>query len=396
MRLLVFLFYFVLAILPSCTKKKPQEAPIVEVTTYVVEPQTIPAVFEFVGVAESSHLVEIRSRVEGYLWKIAYTEGSFVQEGDLLFEIDPRQFEAATQEAKGELARQHAILWAAQQSVSRYKPLYEQKAASKKDLDDATAQMLAGEASVETAAGKLKEAELNLSYTSITTPISGLSGRSKYREGTLITPSINGLLTTVAIIDPIWVNFTVSDYYLLNNNEEIAKNQLKYPENNNFEVSLILADGSEFPYLGEVNFTSPTLDQNTGTMMVRSIFKNPQKELRPGQFVRARVTGATRPNAIIVPQQSVQQGAKGMYVYVVNQEGKAEMRYVATGDWYKNNWIIKEGLSPGDVVIVEGVNKVNNGTSVQTTKQASSTDSNPNLKAGEEIYTSPKSFFVKN
>lgn len=396
MRLLVFLFYFVLAILPSCTKKKPQEAPIVEVTTYVVEPQTIPAVFEFVGVAESSHLVEIRSRVEGYLWKIAYTEGSFVQEGDLLFEIDPRQFEAATQEAKGELARQHAILWAAQQSVSRYKPLYEQKAASKKDLDDATAQMLAGEASVETAAGKLKEAELNLSYTSITTPISGLSGRSKYREGTLITPSINGLLTTVAIIDPIWVNFTVSDYYLLNNNEEIAKNQLKYPENNNFEVSLILADGSEFPYLGEVNFTSPTLDQNTGTMMVRSIFKNPQKELRPGQFVRARVTGATRPNAIIVPQQSVQQGAKGMYVYVVNQEGKAEMRYVATGDWYKNNWIIKEGLSPGDVVIVEGVNKVNNGTSVQTTKQASSTDSNPNLKAGEEIYTAPKSFFVKN
>lgn len=360
----IFGFLFVLLTFSSC-EKKSEDVKAIQVTAYTVKPQTIPAIFEFVGVAESSHLVEIRARVEGYLWKIDYLEGSFVNAGDLLFEIDPRQFLAAVQEAEGELARQKAILWAAEQAVKRYKPLYEQNAASKKDLDDATANELAGEGTVQTAMGKLTEAKLNLSYAAITTPISGLSGRSKYREGTLITPSINGLLTTIAVVDPIWVIFSVSDSYLLNNWEELAKNQLKYPANNNFDVSLILANGSEFPYFGKVDFSSPTLDQNTGTMTVRAIFPNPQKELRPGQFVRAKVSGATRPNAIIVPQQSVQQGAKGMFVFVINKESTAELRFVEVGDWYDNYWIIKSGLKEGDEVVVDGVNKVYNDALVK-------------------------------
>lgn len=360
-------------LLCACAQKPPPRPQGVEVSVYQVHPQTIPANFEFVGVAESSHLVEIRARVEGYLWKIGYVEGSFVKQGDLLFQIDPRQFEAAVNEAKGELDRQKAILWAAERAVERFKPLYEQKAASQRDLDNATAQMLAGEASVEAAKAKLEENALNLSYTAISTPISGLAGRAKYREGTLITPSVNGLLTTVAIIDPIWVYFSVSDSYLLSSREEISKNQLKFPESNDFIVTVILADGSEFPCKGKVNFTSPTLDQNTGTMMVRAVLPNPEGVIRPGQFVRAVVSGATRPNAIIVPQQAVQQGAKGLYVYVV-VNGKAQMRHVEGGDWYEHFWIIKQGLQEGEEVIVSGVNKVSDGTPVKITKKTSPTE----------------------
>ncbi len=357
------IIFICLLLLAACEKKEATPSnPPMDVTVYEVVEQNVPANFEFVGVAQSSHLVEIWSRVEGYLWKIAYTEGGFVKEGDLLFQIDPRQFEAAVDEVKGELSREKAILWTAQRSVERYTPLYEQKAASRKDLDDATGQMLASQASVETAQAKLTEAELNLSYTAITSPISGLTVRSKYREGTLINPGVNGLLTTVSVIDPIWVIFGVSDSYLLSANQEIAEKKLITPEN--YDVTLILADGSELPNVGKVNFASPVLDQTTGTMTVRAEFKNPGNLVKPGQFIRARLTGAIRPNAMIVPQQSVQQGANGMYVFVVNEKSQAELRLVQVGDWYENYWIIKSGLESGDEVIVGGVNKVGNGSPV--------------------------------
>lgn len=368
------LFFAAFCLLASCGKKPPSQPNEVEVTTLIVERQTIPANLEFVGVAESSHLVEIRSRVEGYLWKIAYTEGSFVKEGDLLFQIDPRQFEAAVNEAKGVVEREKAVLWAAERAVERFKPLYDQKAASRRDLDNATAREMAGQASVESARAKLQEAELNLSYTSIQSPIAGLSGRAKYREGTLITPSINGLLTTVAIVDPIWVIFSVADSYLLKSNEELKKNLVQLPPNDDFNVFLTLSDGSQFPHHGKVNFTSPTLDQNTGTMTVRAVFPNPDKLVRPGQFVRATVVGATRPNAIAIPQQSVQQGEKGMFVYVVNQDQQAEIRWIQVGDWYDNFWIIQSGLEVGDEVIVSGVNKVSQGTPVKVMKKPQSQD----------------------
>ncbi len=368
------IYIFLALCLFSCSKKSPPTPPAVPVTTYEITPQTIPVSLDFVGVAQSSHLVEIYSRVEGYLWKIDYKEGSFVEPGDLLFEIDPRQFQASVEASKGELDRREATLWAAEQAVKRYLPLYEQKAASKRDLDNATAEQLADQAEVISARARLEKAQLNLSYTTITSPISGLTGRSKYKEGTLITPSINGLLTYVAVVDPIWVIFSVSDYYLLKNRQEIERNELIFPKDNYFQVELILADGSQFPYLGSVDFTAPMLDPDTGTMTVRAVFANPERELLPGQFVRARVLGASRPHAIIIPQQAIQQGDKGMYVYVVDQNQKAEIRFVTTGDWYNNYWFITAGLQKGDRVIVEGVNKVHTGTPiVDTSKKPSAT-----------------------
>jgi membrane fusion protein, multidrug efflux system len=357
----------VLLLMSSCHSDKGAKlgAPPIEVTGFHVEPLTIPADFEFVGVAKSSHPVEIRSRVEGYLVSIDYIEGSMVDENDQLFQIDPRQFEASVEEAQGELARQEAILWRAERSLERIKPLYEKNASSLRDLDNATAQVLSAQASVIMAEANLIQADLNLSYTQIIAPVRGLVGRALFREGTLITPSINGLLTLVSVIDPIWVYFSVSDNDRLQGWQERSNEELILPEQQKYSVALQLADGSQFPYKGRVNFTSPTLDPETGAMMVRADFPNPEGKILPGQFVRATVSGAFRPDALFVPQQSVFQGRNGMYVWVVNAEHKVNARSVEVGEWYQDYWIIKRGLNKGDLVVADGVNKVQEGSLVK-------------------------------
>lgn len=350
----------------SCNEKRnePDQPAKIEVTAYTIEARTVPAVFEYVGVAQSSHPVEIRARVEGYLDKIAYVEGEIVRKAQLLFQIDPRPFVAALDNAKGLLARYEAELWDAKQAVERFKPLYEKKAASKRDLDNATAKELASQANVDSAKAQVREAELNLSYTVIRSPINGVSSKSNFREGALITPGPNGLLTTLYVIDPIWAYFNVSDGDILKFRDEMLKGQLAFPKDMNFDVELVLSDGTTFESKGKVNFTDPSLQQNTGTMLVRAEFANPENLIKPGQFVRAKVLGATRPNAILIPQKAVLQGQKGMFVYVIDKNGNAEMRAIIPGDWYKNYWIIKSGLKIGEQVIIDGVNKVQNGMPV--------------------------------
>lgn len=362
MRLHFVKFFFLSLLISSCTNVEKKES-VVNVETFIVQPQTIPVTFEFVGVCQSSHLVEIRSRVQGYLEEVSYLEGSFVNKGELLFKIDPREFEAKVDEVEANLEKEKAILWSAQKAVDRYKPLFEQKAASRKDLDDATAQLLAQQAQVNFYEAKLQEAELNLEYTEITSPISGLTTNSKYQQGTLITPGANDLLTTVSVIDPIWVIVNVSDTYFLESKQEMAKGELVVPKNYNFDVTLTLSDGSEYPYPGKVSFVSPVLNANTGTLSTRGIFPNPDSLLRPGQFVRAQVKGATRPDAIFVPQTAVFQGEEGRFVYIVRQN-RVERRAVETGPWYETYWIIKSGLNPGDEVIQQGINKVKEGAVV--------------------------------
>ncbi len=360
----VFAFAIFGILLVSCDVEKKKEAEV-GVTTYIVEPKTIPLAFEFVGVCQSSHLVEIRSRVQGYLKDVAYTEGAFVKEGQLLFKIDPREFEARVAEVQASLEKEQAILWSAEKAVERYKPLYEQKAASRKDWEDATAQLLAQQASVNYSKAKLLETELNLSYTEITSPISGITTNSRSQEGTLITPAVNDLLTTVSVIDPIWVNVNVSDSYFLESSQEIADGTLTVPKDYRFTVSLTLADGTEYPHQGTVSFVSPVLNPSTGTLSARGVFPNPKSLLKPGQFVRTRISGAERPNAIIVPQSAVMQGETGRFVYVINGGGRVERREVVTGSWYEDSWIIKSGLKKGDEVIQEGVNKVKEGMVVK-------------------------------
>lgn len=364
-----FLHLIGIALLVTACQPKgglpPRHPPAV--TAFTVQAQTIPATFSFVGVAKSSHPVDIYARVEGYLWSIDYVEGSRVKKDQQLFQLDPRTYEASVAQSMGVLARQEAVLWRAKRSLERIQPLFVKNAVSQRDLDDATADVLTAEANVIAAKAELVQAELNLSYTKVTSPIDGLSARAVYKEGTLITPNVNGLLTEISVIDPIWILFSVSDNQLLQGQNEKARKELILPPQQEYTVSLELSDGSIFPETGKVNFSSPTLDPDTGSLVVRSTFPNPQQLVLPGQFVKAYVSGAVRPNALFVPQASVFQGQNGMSVFVIGKNNTATMRSVEVGDWYEDYWIIKKGLFPGDVVIVDGVNKVSEGATVNVT-----------------------------
>ncbi len=356
-------FLFLIAVFCSCNEQTPKpKLPPPTVSYIVIEKKDVPAEFEFIGVAESSHLVDIRSRVEGYLLEIDYVEGSLVKKGQQLFQIDPKPFQAALDRARAEVDRQKAVLWNATKARERLEPLYAQKAASLRDLDNSIADEMAAIASVQAAQAQVVEAELNLGYTTILSPVDGLSGAAKWRQGALITPQgQDGLLTQVSVVNPIWVNFSVSERDLLRTQTERTKNTLIFPKDDNFTVELTLSDGSKFPFKGTVNFAAPTLQQSTGTMLVRTIFENPNDIIKPGQFLRATLSGAIRPNAIVVPQTAVMQGDKGLYVYVVGNENKVEVRNIVGGNWLKNQWIVSSGLFPGDKVIVNGTSKIQLG-----------------------------------
>ncbi|MBS3903846.1 MAG: efflux RND transporter periplasmic adaptor subunit [Simkania sp.] len=357
-------FGCMLVLMCSCEKETPPPMPPVPITAVHVIPQNIPANFEYVGVAESSHIVELRARVEGYLEKIGYQEGGLVHANDVMFVLDQRPFVAALDMAKGDLARQEALLWNAEQSKNRMVPLYKQNAVSQRDLDDALAQELAAKASVMTAQANVAQAKLNLEFASIEAPVTGMASKAIFREGALISPGPNSLLTNIYVIDPIWVNFSVSEGDILKARKEISEKRLLYPEGMQFSIEVVMADNSTMPAAGKIDFTDPALQQSTGTMLVRSILANPLGWLRPGQFVRVVVKGATRPNAIIVPQTAVLQGQNGTFVYVVTKDGKAAIRPVDLGDWYKDYWIINSGLAKGDIVIALGINRVQNNTPV--------------------------------
>jgi len=369
LKLLIFRCLSLLTVLniTACSKKETaQKQPFeVGVEILTIEPRTIPAIYSFVGFTQSSHQVEIRARVEGYLEDVAYKEGALVKAGDVLYLLDKKPFEAAVEIAKGALSREQAILWNAKKTKERLEPLFKENAASRKDLDSAISEELTAQAQVQSAKAKLQQAELDLSYTTIRSPISGLAADTYYKEGSLITPGAQGLLTTVSVLDPIYVYFSVSENERLKFNSEEAKKEIIFPSNGEFEIELMLADGTTFPHRGKVNFSSPTIDQKTGTMSIRAALPNPGNILVPGQFVRINVLGISRPNAILIPQKAVLEGKNGMFVYVVI-DGKAQIRNVEAGDWYQNDWIMRSGLQKGDVVIVDGVNKVKPNTPVTT------------------------------
>lgn len=357
----------------SCEKKIiPQQVPI-PVTAMTVIAQTIPADFQYVAVAESSHIVQLRARVEGYLEQITYKEGTLVQNNQLMFVLDQRSFIDSVNMAKGELERQRAILWNAQQKKNRMVPLYAQNAVSQKDYDDAIAEELSAEADVAIAVAHLEKAEVDLSYTSIQAPVTGMASQAKFRQGALISPGPDSLLTTIYVIDPIWVNFCVSEGDILKARNERSKHLLEYPKDMKFQIEVVMADDSVMPAEGFIDFTDPALQQSTGTMLVRSVLPNPKGWLRPGQFVRVIVKGATRPNAIIVPQTAIQQGQNGIFVYVISKEGKVELRPIEPGDWYKDYWIVNSGLKPGETIVAKGVNRVQNGSFVHVVDVMSST-----------------------
>lgn len=384
-----FLTIFLIAALAflhlSCRSKKKTSAPPPSVVTVMeVVHKDVPVTFEYVAQTKSSHLVNIQARVSGFLDKRMYNEGVVVKAGQVLFQMDAKPFQVQLDQARAALARQEAALETARLNLARIKPLVEQNALSQKDLDDAKGRYESDAAAVEQAKAQVETAKLNLSYTTITSPVTGISSSALQTDGTYVNPQ-NSLLTTVAVLSPMWVNFSISENEMQSYRDQIAKGLLTAPPAGKYTVEVILVDGSVYPYAGQITFAEPSYNAETGTFLIRASINNPKGVLRPNQYVRVRLKGAVRPKAILVPQRSVQQGSKGHFVWVVDKEHKVEQRPVTVGTWHGNDWFISEGLRPGEKVVVDGGLTLRPGMTVSTKP----------YEAGQEL-ESPGSISLKS
>lgn len=342
----------------------PAAPPVTEVGVVTVSVRDVPLTYEFVGETQSSQQVEIRARVNGFLEQRLYTEGAMVKAGEVLFRMDQKPFQAALDSAQAELAQQQARLITARANLSRVRPLAAKNALSQKDLDDATGNEQAAAAAVEQAKASVTTARLNLGYTTITSPVAGLSSYAKKQVGSYIDPS-NSLLTYVAKLDPIWVNFSLSENELLQSQAQQAAGEVTLPARGAMEIEIVLADGTKYAKRGRIAFADASFSSETGTYLIRAELPNPEGALRPGQFVRVRVMGAMRTKAITVPQEAVVQGQRGQSVWIVDKNSKAESRVVDVGEWSESNWVIRSGLREGDTVIVDGAVRLVPGAPVR-------------------------------
>lgn len=356
--------------LAACEKAPAPAAesrPAPQVRVMTVQPRDIPFTLSFTAQTESSRQVNIVARVSGFLDRIAYQEGELVKAGQLMFELDAKPFQAQLEAARGALQSQQARLATAQANLARVKPLAEQNALSQSDLDRAQGEFDAAKAAVYSAEAGVKTAELNLGYVTIRSPLNGVAGRALQRQGAFVNATAESAnLTYVAAIDPIWVTFSVSQNQAARWTDETKRGLVVPPKNQAYEVDLVLPDGTPFPQRGRISFADPSFSADTGSFQVRAVLPNPKLELRPGMFVTAFLRGATRPNAIVVPQLAVQQGANGHAVYVINAQGIAELRPVIVGDYFgEKDIVITSGLHGGDRIVVEGLLKVVPGQPVQ-------------------------------
>ena len=350
-----------LALLPACAllfagcsrEAPPPPPPQTEVSVLKVEPRDTPVSFEYIAQTQSPQEVEIVARVNGFLDKQLYTEGAIVEQGQILFKMDPKPFIAQLDSAQAAWNKAKAAHDTALANLKRVKPLADQNALSQKDLDDATGNADTTAASVAQAQANVDTARLNLSYTTIASPLHGIAAAAQQKEGAYLSPQ-NSRLTTVSSLDPMWVNFSISENAFEAFRDQVARGLIVPPQDGRYVVELIRVDGSTFPQTGRITFVDPSFNPQTGSFLIRVTVPNPDGALRPNQYVRVRLNGATRPNAITLPQRAVQQGAKGHFVWVVNQAGKAELRPIVVGEWYRDSWFIAEGLAAGDQVVVDG------------------------------------------
>lgn len=338
-----------------------------EVAVVTVQPRDLPAVFEYVGQIAGVREVEVRARVSGILQRWNYKEGAAVKAGESLFTIDQKPFEAELARAEADLARAQANLAQATRTAGRFKPLWEARAVSQNEYDDALSAEQVAAANVKAAEAAVTQARLNLAYTRVEAPISGTTGRAVVSEGSLVQAQ-QTLLTTISQIDPVHVIFSFTEAEHLRFRRELSDARLTLPRDGRFDVTLKLADGSEYSQAGKVDFTDVRVNTQTGTIEARAVVPNPQRLLRPGQFVRVHLSGAIRPNAIAIPQRAVLEGPNTKLVMIVNGEGLVEPRPVQVGDWSGAEWVITGGLDPGDTVIVDGVVKARPGSPVKITQ----------------------------
>ena len=349
----------------ACEKKQEVQPPPppAEVNAITVTPKTVPIEATFVAQIMSAHQVEIVARVNGFLEKILYKEGDVVKEGQKMFLMDQKPFKAQVAAAQGALANNKAQLWTARANLKRVKPLAELDAASKSDLDNAIGSVQAAEAAVHEAKARLDEAELNFGYTIIKSPVTGVSGDSKVREGAYLSVGTGGDLTYVSQLDPIWVEFSVSQNQLAKGREEQDAGRMIPPPNSEYTVQIYLS-GKPYPHVGKMSFVDPTFHSETGTFLIKAELANPDALLRPGMFVKAVLQGAKHPDALAVPQRAVQQTSNGHVIFVVT-DGKTEVRPVIVGAWVGDDWIIEKGLKANEQVITDGFMRLAPGMPVK-------------------------------
>lgn len=363
--------FAVAAVALAACEKAPAPAavsrPAPQVKVLTLQPRDIPFTLSFTAQTESSRQVNIVARVSGFLDRIAYQEGELVKAGQLMFELDRKPFQAQLEAAQGALQSQQARLATAEANLARVKPLAEQNALSKADLDRAQGEFDAAKAAVYSAQAGVTQAQLNLSYVTIRSPLNGVAGRALQRQGAFVNATADSAnLTYVAAIDPIWVTFSISQNQAARWADERKRGLVVPPKNQAYEVDLVLSDGTPFTERGRISFADPAFSADTGSFQVRAVLPNPKFELKPGMFVTAYLRGAKRPNAIVVPQLAVQQGANGHTVYVVNANGVAELRPVVVGDYFgEKDIVITSGLHAGDRIVVDGLMKVVPGQPVQ-------------------------------
>lgn len=393
-RLAITLLPFIL--LAACSKSQEgnpmANMPPPEVTVVDLQPKSVPVNFEYIGQTIGSREVEVRARVTGHVEKRLYEEGALVRAGQPLFQLDARPLamavaaaKAAVATAEADIARAEATVAQARRERDRLAPLAEAHAISRKESDDAIsleqvsqAEVKAAQARLEQAKAQLREAQLDMEYATITAPITGMAGRALRQEGSLVSPGGDSLLTTLVQLDPLYVSFNVADVERQNIDKEVAEGTLVLPKGG-FNVRLLQRDGSQIGQVGKINFISSTVSNQTGTLEMRGQLANPGHKLKSGLFVRVLLEGATRPNALAVPQRAVLEGpnSKIVMVAVKNKDGVlvAEPRPIVVGEWVAGSgaekaWVVRSGLQAGDQVIADGLMKLRPGAPISLGKPA--------------------------
>jgi membrane fusion protein (multidrug efflux system) len=340
-----------------------------------VAPQRVPIVLDAVGQVQGSKEVEVRARVSGILLKRLYAEGELVRAGAPLFQIDPATYEIALAQARAQLAQERARNEQARRETGRLKNLADEKAISQKEYDDATSTVKISEATLQSAEANVRQAELNLSYTLVTAPVAGVTGRMQRSEGSLITAGQDSsLLAAIYQVEPIWVRFSLSG-------SDFARLPGGKLPRGGAEVRLTLPDGSRYAGKGRINFAATQIDPRLATQELRAEFPNPRVQLLPGEFVRVQLTAGTRDNVFLVPQTAVIQTETGHFLFVLDKESKAAIRPVQAGEWVGSDWMILKGLNAGDRVILDNLLKLRPGAPVNPLPPADAAGTNAGANA---------------
>ncbi|PKN12409.1 MAG: efflux transporter periplasmic adaptor subunit [Deltaproteobacteria bacterium HGW-Deltaproteobacteria-4] len=356
-------------LLGGCDKKKAPTPPAgpPEVAVLTVQPQSVTLTTELSGRTSPWQVAEVRPQVAGIIQKRLFTEGAEVKAGQVLFQIDPASYQAALASARAMLARAEANLLPAQLRAGRYQELLESRAISQQDHDDAQAAVKQAEAEVAAARAAVENARINMQYTSIAAPISGRIGRSSVTAGALVTANQDAALATIQQLDPIFVDVSRSSSEILQLKRQLAAKTLQTDAAGAARVKLVLEDGTPYPLAGTLKFSEVSVDPGTGSVTLRTLFPNPEQLLLPGMFVRAVLEEGNNAQALLVPQRAVTRSPVGKpMVFVVGAEEKVEARTIKVLRTVDDNWLVEEGLNPGDRVILEGIQRARPGTVVKT------------------------------